>query len=183
MRLQLEQKTLSFNQQGMKNYKQLILSLGCSIAILMGFSAFTGPEKEIAKEGPQEEKSINWLTIEEAQELSKKEPKKIFMDVYTDWCGWCKKMDKTTFTNEEVVEYANKHFYAVKLKADSDNKVMFHDKEVTQAELARALRVSGYPTIVFFDETFSKFQPVSGFRQADEFKKMLMQVNGEEVEG
>lgn len=167
----------------MKNYKQPLLSLGCAIALLMGLSSFTGPEGAKATERQQDEATINWLTIEEAQELSKKEPRKIFIDVYTDWCGWCKKMDKITFTDGEVVKYANQHFYAVKLKADSDNKVMFHGKEVTQAELARALRVSGYPTIVFFDETFSKFQPVSGFRQADEFKKMLMQVNGEKVEG
>lgn len=175
--------TSSNNKQGMKNHQQLILSLGCAITLFIGLTSFTGPEDTQKPENQKSETTINWLTIEEAQELAKKEPRKVFIDVYTDWCGWCKKMDKVTFSDEEVVEYANKHFYAVKLKADSDKKVMFHDKEVTQAELARALRVSGYPTIVFFDETFSKFQPVSGFRQANEFKKMLMQVNGEEVEG
>jgi thioredoxin-related protein len=167
----------------MKNYKQPLFSLGVAIAFLMGLSAFTGPKAEKNPENQQAEATINWLTIEEAQKLSENEPRKVFVDVYTDWCGWCKKMDKTTFTDASVVEYANKHFYAVKLKADSDNKVMFHGKEVTQAELARALRVSGYPTIVFFDESFKQFQPVSGFRQPDEFMKMLKQVNGETEAG
>ena len=167
----------------MRNYKQPLLSVGLFIALMAGLTSFTGPESQKQSGSEQEEATINWLTIEEAQELSKKEPRKVFIDVYTDWCGWCKRMDKVTFSNEEVANYANKHFYAVKLKADSDNKVMFHGKEITQAELARALRVSGYPTIVFFDEAFKQFQPVSGFRQPDEFKKMLMQVNGEEVEG
>ena len=167
----------------MKNYKQTLLSLGAALVFFTGLTAFTGPGAGKAKENPQEEATINWLTIEEAQELAEKEPRKVFVDVYTDWCGWCKKMDKTTFADASVVEYANKHFYAVKLKADSENKVMFHGKEVTQAELARALRVSGYPTIVFFDESFKQFQPVSGFRQPDEFIKMLRQVNGETEAG
>ena len=47
---------------------------------------------------PKEE-AVKWLTIEQAQELNKKKPRKIFVDVYTDWCGWCKKMDKTTFNH------------------------------------------------------------------------------------
>ncbi len=167
----------------MKKHNQVLFSLTIAIALVIGLSAFTLPQVDNAPDAQQDETEINWLTIEEAQELAKKEPKKVFIDVYTDWCGWCKRMDKVTFSDEEVAAYANEHFYAVKLKADSNNKVTFHGKEVTQAELAKALKVSGYPTIVFFDETFSQFQPVSGFRKADEFKKMLMQVNGEKVEG
>ena len=124
-----------------------------------------------------EKETINWLTIEEAQELSKKEPRKIIMDVYTDWCGWCKKMDKTTFADEEVAQYVNENFYAVKLKADSKDKVTFKGKEFSKGELAQAFRVSGYPTIVFFDKSFSKFQPVSGYRGADDFLALLEQFN------
>lgn len=138
---------------------------------LLGFSSFIfSPENNNPTEEPE---TINWLTLEEAQELSEKEPRKIIMDVYTDWCGWCKKMDKTTFANEEVAKYVNKHFYAVKLKADSDAKLTFKGQEFTNAEFARALRISGYPTVVFFAENFSKFQPVSGYRKADEFKEIL----------
>lgn len=147
------------------------------VSLFLVLSSYTEKEKPLA----EKEGGIKWLNIEEAQELSKDEPRKIFIDVYTDWCGWCKKMDKTTFTDEKVAEYVNENYYAVKLKADSDDTVTFHGKEYKQSELARALRVSGYPTIVFFDENFSRFQPVSGFRQADEFKKMLMQFNGEET--
>ena len=51
---------------------------------------------------------VNWLTWEEAQERNKKEPRKIFVDVYTQWCGWCKKMDKETFSNPEIIKYLNK---------------------------------------------------------------------------
>lgn len=129
---------------------------------------------------PAKSEEIRWLTIEEAQVLSEKEPRKIIMDVYTDWCGWCKKMDKTTFADEKVAKYVNDNFYAVKLKADSQDKVTFKGKEFAKGELAQAFRVTGYPTIVFFDKSFSKFQPVSGYRGADDFLALLKQFESAE---
>ena len=137
--------------------------------LLITLTSFTPPR-------PAAE-TINWLTIEEAEALSEKEPRKILMDVYTDWCGWCKKMDKTTFADEEVAKYVNENFYAVKLKADSNDKVTFKGKEYSKGELAQAFRVTGYPTIVFFDQSFTKFQPVSGYRGANDFLALLEQFN------
>ncbi|WPP50018.1 thioredoxin family protein [Catalinimonas niigatensis] len=156
---------------------RLMLSL-FSLSLLISVSSFTEPP---VKDKP--EKGINWVTIEEAQELSKEKPKKVIMDVYTDWCGWCKKMDKTTFADEEVVEYVNKHFYAVKFHAEKNESFDFKGQEFTNPQFTKALRVSGYPTVVFFAEDFSKFQPVSGYRQADEFLKMLESFNQAEPAG
>lgn len=149
----------------MKNYLYSVVAL----AFLATVTAFTFPRPE--------KETINWLTIEEAQALSEQEPRKIIMDVYTDWCGWCKKMDKTTFADEDVAQYVNENFYAVKLKADSKDKVTFKGKEFSKGELAQAFRVTGYPTIVFFDKSFSKFQPVSGYRGANDFLALLEQFN------
>lgn len=151
----------------------------CGVLIFLSLASvshFSFTEKEYAKKS-----KINWLTVEEAQELSEKEPRKVIMDVYTDWCGWCKKMDKTTFADEKVAAYVNENFYAVKLKADSNDKVTFKGKEFSKGELARALRVTGYPTIVFFDESFARFQPVSGFRPADDFLELLQKFNQTEM--
>lgn len=72
--------------------------------ILFGFNA-----------GAQDK--IKWHTIEEAIQLASQEPRVIVIDVYTDWCGWCKRMDATTFSDSEVVEFMNKQFYPVKLNA------------------------------------------------------------------
>ncbi len=51
-----------------------------------------------------QDKEIKWLSFDEASELAVKEPKMILVSVYTDWCGWCKKMDRETFTDNEVID-------------------------------------------------------------------------------
>ena len=149
-----------------------------ALSTLLLAASFTEPAEKT-----KESKEINWVTIEEAQELTKQEPRKVIMDVYTDWCGWCKKMDKTTFSDEEVVDYVNENFYAVKFNAEEKKNFSFKGQEFTNPEFTRALRVSGYPTVVFFSEDFSKFQPVSGFKQADDFLKMLESFNQAEPAG
>ena len=125
--------------------------------------------------GDENATEINWLSIEEAQIKGQNEPRSVFVDVYTDWCGWCKKMDKSTFQDAEVVKYVNENYYAVKLDAESNNIVTFNGVDLTERELARAFRVSGYPTIVIIDETFQQITPLPGYKQAAEFKNVLMQ--------
>ena len=74
---------------------------------------------------------IQWVTIEEAIELQKTAPKKIIMDVYTNWCGPCKLLDKNTFHNADVVDYINKHYYAVKFNGEGDDKVTYKENTYT----------------------------------------------------
>ena len=64
--------------------------------------------------------AIEWMTFGEAIEAQRKNPKKIIIDVYTDWCGPCKLMDKKTFQNPDVAAYISKHFYAVKFNAEGE---------------------------------------------------------------
>lgn len=72
---------------------------------------------------------IKWISFEEALTLNKKKPKMIFIDFYTDWCGWCKKMDKETFTDKEIVSYMNKKYYAVKFNAEQSEAIIFKDQQ------------------------------------------------------
>jgi len=60
---------------------------------------------------------ISWMTMNEALEAQKTQPKKIFMDVYTIWCGPCKLLDKNTFSDKKVIEFINENYYAVKFNA------------------------------------------------------------------
>lgn len=68
---------------------------------------------------------VQWLSIDEAYKKYEENPKPIFIDVYTDWCGWCKRMDATTFQDMEIANYLNTYFYPVKLDAETKEKINF----------------------------------------------------------
>jgi thioredoxin-related protein len=127
---------------------------------------------------------IKWMDFEEATALNKKKPKKIFIDIYTDWCGWCKKMDASTFTNPVIVKYMNDNFYAVKFNAERKDTVTYNGKKFmnpnpssprSSHQLATEL-LSGrmsYPSYVFLDESLSKVTVVPGYRKSPEFEAIL----------
>lgn len=126
---------------------------------------------------------INWLTFEEAIELNKANPKKIFIDVYTDWCGWCTKMDQTTFTDSEVVEYMNENFYPVKLNAEQQEPIEYNGytfKFIPQGrrgahQLAASLLQGkmSYPSYVFMNEEEKLITILPGYMKAPEFITIL----------
>ncbi|HET8859052.1 thioredoxin family protein [Marivirga sp.] len=139
------------------------------IALLAIFSFSIKPDKRLQKE-------INWLTITEAYKLNQKEPRKIFVDVYTNWCGWCKKMDKDTFSDPEVVDIVNEKFYAVKLNAESTEPITMAGDTTTAQIIARSMGVTGYPTIVYIKEDFKTIQSVPGYQNAQKFKNTLEKI-------
>ncbi|WP_339709303.1 DUF255 domain-containing protein [uncultured Kriegella sp.] len=124
---------------------------------------------------------VKWLTWNEAAQLATTEtnPKKIFIDVYTDWCGWCKKMDKDTFQNAEVAAYMAENFYMVKLDGEGKEPIEFKGKTYKfipsgrkgYHEFAAALmqgRMS-YPTTIFLDEGMNMLSPVPGYQKPEPF--------------
>jgi thioredoxin-related protein len=130
----------------------------------------------ISKPINTETKVINWVSITEAYQMNQKEPRKIFVDVYTNWCGWCKKMDKDTFTDPDVVDMVNEKFYAVKLNAENTDPIIMAGDTTTAQMIARSMGVSGYPTIVYIKEDFKTIQPVPGYQNAKKFKDTLEKI-------
>lgn len=95
-------------------------------------------------------------SFEEAIKLAKKENKAVFIDGYTSWCGWCKELDKRTFSDDAVAEYMNAHFINMKI-----------DMESTEgAVLAQKYRVRGYPSLLFIDHNKEVAHRIDGFVDA-----------------
>src|SRR5690242_17457474 len=101
--------------------KIAIIILG--LVVLVGVTSMA-PEPT-PKKKTSVESVVNWMTFEQAIEKSKTEKRAIFIDVYTDWCGWCKVMDKSTFNDPEVAKLLNEKFYAVKFNAEQREDVTF----------------------------------------------------------
>jgi hypothetical protein len=146
-----------------------MLVLTCLIAFL-SFSDLT----------PAEE-TVKWLPIDRVDELYAKEPRPILVDVYTSWCGWCKVMDKKTYTHPALAAYINSHFYPVKFDAEYKGTVRFNNKQYAfdaQAEsnMLAVYFLEGkmqYPTTVFLSSPGAPPAPVAGYLQPKDFERPL----------
>ncbi len=141
----------------------------------------------------QESNEIHWMSLEEALELQKTAPKKIFMDVYTKWCGPCKMLDKNTFHNPDVVKYVNEHYYGVKFDAESPTPIVYKGTTYSNPtydpnkrgrngvhELSRLFQISAYPTMLFLDEKGDPITKATGYLQPAQLEYYLKTV-AEEV--
>ena len=118
----------------------------------------------------QAQDQIQWMKFEEAIAANAKNPKMILVDVYTDWCGWCKKMDKDTFTDPKVIAHFQKNFYAVKLNAeDTKRKFPFMGRTFTEAEMAASMRVNSYPNFVVIEPGLQNIAQLPGYRGPEDF--------------
>lgn len=160
------------------------------VLILMGSSAFA-QEKPIA--------GLKWYTLKEALELNKKAPKKIIIDIYTDWCGWCKRMDKETFEHPAIAAYLNANYYPVKFNAEGKDSIEFAGHKFSNPgqggrsthQFAMALFQAqkldpGYPAIAYITENLQligvmpgfltpvQIEPVLNFIAEDKFKSTSM---------
>ena len=127
---------------------------------------------------------MKWYTWEEAMELNKTKPRKLMIDVYTDWCGWCKRMDKTTFADSAVTAYIVANFYPVKFNAEQKGEIKFDDKTfgyIAQDggrgvhSLAYALLDGnmGYPSLVYLNEKNERIMISPGFKEPLDMLKEL----------
>ncbi len=148
-----------------------------SACLLFGLSSFDS--------APAVEK-INWMTWEEAVAANEKEPRKIMVDLYTDWCGWCKVMDKKTFTDKDIVEMINKDFYAVKFNAEQKESIQYNGTEFNFVQskgsrrggvhmLAYSLADGNlsYPTLVYLNEKMERISISPGYKEIDQLKNEL----------
>ena len=166
-----------------------------AFALLSGIYAFTNAnnEKAVTLNAPVAaadavqietveevaEGDLKWYTWEEAVAACEKEPRKIFVDVYTDWCGWCKVMDKKTFPIPEVKSYIEANFYPVKLDAEQKEDIVWNGNTFSWRPAGRnginMLAYSllegktSYPTIVYLNEKFERIMISPGYKTPEQF--------------
>ena len=131
--------------------------------------------------------SINWVSMDEALALQQKSPKKILIDMYTSWCGPCKMLDRNTFTNKDLINFVNTHYYAVKFNAEGNEVVNFKGQKFTNPnykpekakrrnsahQFSRYLGVNAYPTMVFLGLDAELIAPIPGYQTAQQLELYL----------
>jgi thioredoxin-related protein len=124
---------------------------------------------------------IHWMNLDEVQTAMKTEPRKVLIDVYTGWCGWCKRMDATTYESPDVIKYINKNFYAVKLDAERKDSLRFVGKMYGYSPDQKANTVAidllhgqmSYPSTVFMEKGFQMITNVAGYHNVPEWEMIL----------
>ena len=154
---------------------QILRKIGLGTLVLVLFSGFGLKQIDSVEE-------IHWYDWNEGVELAKKEGKIALIDAYTDWCHWCKVMDRQTYTNKAVIALINESFVPIKFNPELDRKYIAGVDTFSGRELLSALsggRPSGYPTTYFYLTKKNVMLQEAGFIEPDKFENLLKGVIAE----
>ncbi len=141
--------------------KTLIIALALATATLAGIAV-------AGEEGP------TWVSFDEALQTAADEGKPFMVDFYTDWCHWCKVMDTKTFSNEAVAAVLTEEFVTARIHAEDGNtEVHYRGKTYSNVEFTRAMNITGFPSVAFFDSDANPITVIPGYIEADTFKYIL----------
>ncbi|GAB5535820.1 MAG: hypothetical protein Rubg2KO_20690 [Rubricoccaceae bacterium] len=150
----------------------------CALALLMAAL----PAAAQTNAGLIPEDAPTWRSMNEAIALATTNDRLLVLHSYTDWCGWCARMDRETYTDDAVQAYMDEHYEATRLDLESEEVVTFFEHTVSMATLGNALQVSGTPTTVFVDSDGSLITKMPGFQDAETFLHALRYVKEEAYE-
>lgn len=151
-----------------------IINITIIIIAMMFLSTVCAADETIEK---TEKKDITWVKYDEGLKLAAKMEKLIFVDVYTNWCKFCHKMDRETFSDKDIIDYLSENFIGVKLNAESKKKMKLADGAFTGRDISRKFGVRGYPTYLFLNPDGELVFRTSGYSPPDRFMVFLKYVN------
>lgn len=127
--------------------------------------------------------NVNWLNVRDLEKAQQTDKRKVMVDLYTDWCGWCKRMDKATFQHDKIANVLNEKFHAVKFNAEDKETINFKGKDHTFVKTGRkgynqlahgfANGRLSYPTIAFLDEDLNRISSFPGYKAPGQFDALL----------
>jgi thioredoxin-related protein len=119
-------------------------------------------------------KKIEWLDYDKGLIKGKEENKHIFIDFTAKWCGWCKKLDRETFADPEVIKMLEENFVSIKVDGESKRELNIDGYMISERDLTRReYGVRGFPALWFLKPDGSKIGPVRGYVPADKFLEAL----------
>ncbi len=143
----------------------LFLAFGCRL-----------PDAKQTQSDPPE---IRWISVDGVWASEAKPDRRVLINVYTDWCDFCRQMDSQVYPDSSVRRVVAEHFITVGLNADSDRIVHFRGQEFSERALARRLGVRSYPTMVFMDPDGHVILQTNGFMPTDDFVRMLTYIGSQ----
>lgn len=160
-------------------------SILLTLSLLLASCGGTGSKADAPE--PDNYNAIPWVSMNDVESKVERKPKKILVDVYTQWCGPCKMMDRNTFSDPEIINMIGKNFYAVKFDAEGPNAVNFKGKDWSnpgynparaktrnaQHQLTPTFGIRGYPSLVIMDENLNIIDKITGYRDPARLKADL----------
>jgi len=117
-----------------------------------------------------------WRGWNDGLQQARTSQRPVIVDVYTNWCGWCRRMEKDVYGKAEVADYLRKNFVTIKLNAEASEPATYEGKRTTSQGISQRFRVSGFPTTVFLRANGEHMANVPGYVPADRFLLLLRYV-------
>jgi thioredoxin-related protein len=155
-------------------YTTILILLAYILSLAQGIGEGNADNLSTDKTGGVDSTKIVWLKYDDGLKLAKESGKHVFIDFFTDWCYYCKKMDKDIFSQTEVIKMLNKDFVCVKVDGESKKELDIDGYKITERNLARSeYRVRGYPAYWFLKPDGDRLGTLPGYQKLDVFKDVL----------
>jgi len=150
-----------------------IVAGGMLVFALAAIAGDAPTSKTITKGGGAPAPAVRWRDFESGVNEAKSSGKLILVDVYTDWCGWCKRMERDTYSKPEVQRYLNDQFVTIKLNAESKERASYRGDEYSYRQIADGFRINSYPTTLFLGPDGNHLATAPGYMGARDFLFVL----------
>ena len=126
--------------------------------------------------------ATSWAVWDAGLQQARQRQRPVLVDVYTQWCGWCRRMDREVYTRDDVRDYLSQKFVTVKLDAEASESVRYEGRTFTSRTLATHFRVTGYPTTLFLKPNGEYLVSVPGYVEPEKFLLLLRYIGDGHLE-